>query len=100
MYTVYCYAYYFTIKGTTNVGNSGLCVTIRDGISRTITPKNVCWLFFFLLIYWNISLYQECLFQIKPTFSYKKNAGKEIIESSFKNFSNIPFMISRDNLKK
>lgn len=24
MYTVYCYAYYFTIKGT-NVGNSGLC---------------------------------------------------------------------------
>lgn len=34
MYTVYCYAYYFTIKGT-KVGNSGLYVTTRDGISRS-----------------------------------------------------------------
>lgn len=34
MYTVYCYAYYFTIKGT-KVGNSELCVTTRDGNSRS-----------------------------------------------------------------
>lgn len=43
MYTVYCYAYYFTIKGT-KVGNSGLCVTTRDGNSRsTSTIKKLIW---------------------------------------------------------
>lgn len=35
MYTVYCYAYYLTIKGT-KVGNSGLCVTTRDRISKIL----------------------------------------------------------------
>lgn len=54
MYTVYCYAYYFTIKGT-KVGNSGLCVTTRDGISRsTLTFEKIyiCIFLFACGTYW------------------------------------------------
>jgi len=55
MCTVYCYAYYFTIKGT-KVGNSGLCVTTRDGISRSTSILKKL----FLLVA-PICLTEECL---------------------------------------
>lgn len=58
MYTVYCYAYYFTIKET-KVGNSGLSVTTRDGISRgTSILENAGLL---LLLVAPICLLEECL---------------------------------------
>lgn len=59
MYTVYCYAYYFTIKET-KVGNSGLCVTTRDGISKsTFDTLKVSLLLFRLVA--PIGLNEECL---------------------------------------
>lgn len=48
MYTVYCYAYYLTIKGT-KVGNSGLCVTTRERISSFLAYWK---LHFWLGRYW------------------------------------------------
>lgn len=96
MYTVYCYAYYFTIKGT-KVGNSGLCVTTRDGISRsTSTLTNASQLF---LLMTPISLNEDCLQFILGSTSiefifHKTTAGEETLRVNSK-YSSIPFRIFR-----
>lgn len=66
MYTVYCYAYYFTIKGT-KVGNSGLCVTTRDGIFKEHLDDKM--LSLFILLVAPISLNEECLQFISGSIS-------------------------------
>lgn len=71
MYTVYCYAYYFTMKGT-NVGNSGLCYYQGWNFKKHCCQRCI-WLFFL----WNfmesygISQYgDEKMKQVFPCGNY------------------------------
>lgn len=84
MYTVYCYAYYFTIKGT-KVGNSGLCVTTRDGISRsTSTVLKATLLFLFVA---PIGLNEECLRFISGSISEEfipPHNGRHLVSQDYR----------------
>lgn len=57
MYAVYCYAYYFTIKGT-KVGNSGLCYYQGWNFKEHLDALKASLLFLFVA---PIGLNEECL---------------------------------------
>lgn len=88
MYTVYCYAYYFTIKGT-NVGNSGLCYYQGWNFKNHCGQRCFLAFFSFFLTYGNNQfLKKKDRGILDKTSFYKK---KKKVRKSFRITSESPF---------